>query len=59
MKHLKLSPQSGGTFTKDYDPKLHPGIANEFAAAAYRFGHSQIQVRMKSTFDLEFVEQVL
>ncbi|KAK3887752.1 hypothetical protein Pcinc_008156 [Petrolisthes cinctipes] len=43
MKHLKLSPQSGGKFTEDYDSKLHPGIANEFAAAAYRFGHSQIQ----------------
>ncbi|KAG7153626.1 Chorion peroxidase-like 1 [Homarus americanus] len=43
MKHLKLSPQMEGNHTTDYDELLHPCIANEFAAAAYRFGHSQIQ----------------
>ncbi|XP_071545466.1 LOW QUALITY PROTEIN: salivary peroxidase/catechol oxidase-like [Panulirus ornatus] len=44
MKHLKLSPQvERDEPSHDYDEMIHPGIANEFAAAAYRFGHSQIQ----------------
>jgi hypothetical protein len=41
-----LSPALSG-YWSDYDAGLHPGIANEFAAAAYRFGHSMIEVREK------------
>jgi peroxidase len=29
----------------EYDKDLDPSIANEFAGAAYRFGHSTVQVR--------------
>lgn len=43
MRHLRLSCGKEGEHTSDYDPHLSPAIANEFAAAAYRFGHSQIQ----------------
>ncbi|KAG0722502.1 Peroxidasin [Chionoecetes opilio] len=43
MQHLGLSPQTDGQHTTDYDVHLSPAIANEFAAAAFRFGHSQIQ----------------
>ena len=28
---------------KNYDPNIFPNVPNAFAAAAYRFGHSQIQ----------------
>ena len=50
MSYLRLSSKSDGNYVNDYDPKLSPEIANEFAAAAYRFGHSQIKVRYPITF---------
>jgi len=40
-RRLALAPQLTG-FWRGYDPSTDPGIANEFAAAAYRFGHSMI-----------------
>ncbi|KAK3108739.1 hypothetical protein FSP39_014520 [Pinctada imbricata] len=32
----------GNGFSDDYDPDMNPNIRNEFAAAVFRFGHSQI-----------------
>lgn len=37
---LKLLPQG---YYKDYNPSCNPSILNEFAAAAYRIGHSMLR----------------
>ncbi|KAK2705306.1 peroxidase-like [Artemia franciscana] len=42
MKTFKLDPLPSGYFS-DYDPSINPTITNEFAAAAFRMGHSLIQ----------------
>ncbi|KAK7084498.1 hypothetical protein SK128_008779, partial [Halocaridina rubra] len=44
---LDLLPLNGGQFTSDYDPNINVGIANSFATAAYRFGHSEIADGLK------------
>ncbi|KAK8747996.1 hypothetical protein OTU49_016262 [Cherax quadricarinatus] len=44
---LGLTPGTGGTYTNDYNPDIKSNIANEFAAAAYRFGHSMIPTKLR------------
>ena len=47
MRDYKLTPAALGTFAQ-YDDQTasDPSIWNEFAAAAFRVGHSQVQGRL-------------
>jgi len=47
MKSYGLFPLSSG-FSSDYSDSFDPRINNEFAAAAFRFGHSMIPKTFKS-----------
>lgn len=42
MQELGLLPLEYG-YSSDYDDNLNPTILNEFATAAFRFGHTLIQ----------------
>lgn len=46
MKKFGILLDASGPRT-EYDPKINPSIANVFATAAYRFGHSMIQGLIK------------
>ena len=47
MKTFGLLPTTEG-YTQDYDASIDPRINNEFAAAAFRFGHSMIPSHLPS-----------
>ena len=44
METFGMFPLSNG-FSTDYDDSFDPRINNEFAAAAFRFGHSLVSGR--------------
>lgn len=47
MKIFDILPKHEG-YSNTYDPKLNPSVFNSFATAAYRFGHTLIQVTVTS-----------
>lgn len=51
MAHMGLLPLEKG-FSSDYDENLNPSIVNEFATAAFRFGHSNIEGRIAYVLSL-------
>lgn len=42
-EQLKLRPLLSG-YDKSYNKEIDAGVSNEFSTAAYRFGHSMLQV---------------
>lgn len=46
MQELGMLPLEYG-FSEDYDDAVNPTILNEFATAAFRFGHTLIQGKME------------
>ncbi|RZC42175.1 chorion peroxidase-like, partial [Asbolus verrucosus] len=47
MEEFQLSLSKEGEYAHDYDPSIEPSITNEFASAAFRFGHSTVDGVLK------------
>ena len=46
MQDSQLTPVENG-YQKQYDSRVNPSMANVFATAAFRFGHSLVQGQME------------
>ncbi|XP_025829207.1 chorion peroxidase-like [Agrilus planipennis] len=49
MEEFGLYLQEGLSYSYDYDHKVDVSISNEFASAAFRYGHSIVEGYLKST----------
>ncbi|KAJ8932162.1 hypothetical protein NQ314_014874 [Rhamnusium bicolor] len=47
MEEFDLNLRRGYEFSYDYDEEIDPSIINEFATAAFRFGHSTVNGLLK------------
>ena len=51
MKRNSLEMLSRGSYSDYYDNSFDPRITNEFAAAAFRIGHSWVNQELKTYKD--------
>ena len=51
MKRSSLEMLSRGSYSDYYDNSFDPRITNEFAAAAFRIGHSWVNQELKTYKD--------
>ncbi|KAL3886203.1 hypothetical protein ACJMK2_026212 [Sinanodonta woodiana] len=57
MNKYGLKPLANGYFN-GYESKMNPTIKNEFAAAAFRFGHSQVHDSLKYNNKAQYFKDV-